>query len=140
MLPPEPDPILNDTTIHGIDANKNGVRDDIEIYIYKNETQDWNLFNAYLQYFRNKHDIIRNLNNDKVFYRLVEEVSTDVSACIAFFEPRNKFNPYAQSRLFYNTGARKKASAMVNNKMRSFKFKLTPFEDRVKKCKFKVKK
>ena len=35
VLPSEPDPILNATTIHGIDVNKNGVRDDIEIYLYK---------------------------------------------------------------------------------------------------------
>lgn len=34
-LPPEPDSILNNTTLEGIDANKNGVRDDIERWIYR---------------------------------------------------------------------------------------------------------
>lgn len=30
IVPPEPDPILNDSTLEGIDVNKNGVRDDVE--------------------------------------------------------------------------------------------------------------
>jgi hypothetical protein len=33
-LPPCPDPIKNDETLLGIDTNKNGVRDDVEIWIY----------------------------------------------------------------------------------------------------------
>ena len=34
-LPPMPDKALNDSTLLGIDSNDNGVRDDVEIYIYK---------------------------------------------------------------------------------------------------------
>jgi hypothetical protein len=34
QLPPCPDPIENDKTLLGIDSNKNGVRDDVEIWIY----------------------------------------------------------------------------------------------------------
>lgn len=33
-LPPEPDPAVNDSTLLGIDSNDNGVRDDVERYIY----------------------------------------------------------------------------------------------------------
>ena len=33
QLPPEPDPVINDSTLLGIDVNKNGVRDDVEIWI-----------------------------------------------------------------------------------------------------------
>jgi len=33
-LPPEPDPIVNDSTLLGIDVNGNGVRDDVERKIY----------------------------------------------------------------------------------------------------------
>ena len=35
VLPPEPDKALNDSTLLGIDSNKNGVRDDVERWIYK---------------------------------------------------------------------------------------------------------
>ncbi len=34
-LPPEPDKTLNDSTLLGIDSNDNGVRDDVEIWIYE---------------------------------------------------------------------------------------------------------
>ena len=33
-LPPEPDKVLNDSTLFGIDSNNNGVRDDVERWIY----------------------------------------------------------------------------------------------------------
>ena len=34
-LPPEPDPSINNSTLLGIDSNNNGVRDDVEIWIYQ---------------------------------------------------------------------------------------------------------
>jgi len=34
-LPPEPDPTTNNSTLLGIDSNNNGVRDDVERWIYK---------------------------------------------------------------------------------------------------------
>ena len=34
-LPPEPDPKINNSTLLGIDSNNNGVRDDVEIWIYE---------------------------------------------------------------------------------------------------------
>jgi|GEM_PF-5807229 len=33
-LPPEPDPVLNNSTLLGVDSNDNGVRDDVERWIY----------------------------------------------------------------------------------------------------------
>jgi len=35
QLPPEPNPVVNDSTLLGIDVNKNGVRDDVEIWILR---------------------------------------------------------------------------------------------------------
>ncbi len=34
-LPPEPDPAINNATLLGVDSNDNGVRDDVERWIYK---------------------------------------------------------------------------------------------------------
>ncbi len=34
-LPPEPDPKINNATLLGVDVNKNGVRDDVERWIYE---------------------------------------------------------------------------------------------------------
>ena len=39
-LPPEPDEATNDATLLGIDINSNGVRDDVERYIYKRFGKD----------------------------------------------------------------------------------------------------
>jgi len=38
-LPPEPDPTVNNSTLLGVDTNDNGVRDDVERYIYQNYEQ-----------------------------------------------------------------------------------------------------
>jgi len=38
-LPPMPDKTLNDSTLLGIDSNNNGVRDDVEIWIYETYTE-----------------------------------------------------------------------------------------------------
>jgi len=38
-LPPEPDPKINNSTLLGIDSNNNGVRDDVERWIYKTYKQ-----------------------------------------------------------------------------------------------------
>ena len=35
ILPPEPDPVKNNATLLGIDVNHNGVRDDVERWIYE---------------------------------------------------------------------------------------------------------
>lgn len=42
-LPPEPDPALVDAAVEGIDANGNGIRDDVELAIFKKYPGDANL-------------------------------------------------------------------------------------------------
>lgn len=51
-LPPEPDPKLVDATVEGIDANQNGIRDDVELAIFKKYpgTANLKLRAAELQY------------------------------------------------------------------------------------------
>lgn len=39
-LPPEPDPAINNASILGVDSNDNGVRDDVERWIYLNPNYD----------------------------------------------------------------------------------------------------
>jgi len=49
-LPPVPDQKLNDSTIAGIDANKNGIRDDVELEIFKEYPNSARIRAAELQY------------------------------------------------------------------------------------------
>lgn len=49
-LPPQPDPALADATVEGIDANENGVRDDVELEIFRRYPNDAKTRAAMLQY------------------------------------------------------------------------------------------
>ncbi|NJK65061.1 MAG: hypothetical protein HC921_22225, partial [Synechococcaceae cyanobacterium SM2_3_1] len=49
-LPPEPDPELNNQTIAGIDLDGDGLRDDVQRYIYKRFPNDDQGRNALLRY------------------------------------------------------------------------------------------
>jgi FlaA1/EpsC-like NDP-sugar epimerase len=49
-LPPQPDQKLNDSTIAGIDANKNYIRDDVELAIFKKYPNSAKIRAAELQY------------------------------------------------------------------------------------------
>ena len=49
-LPPIPDPKLVDATVEGIDANHNGIRDDVELAIFKKYPNDKSARAAALQY------------------------------------------------------------------------------------------
>ncbi|MDO8562159.1 MAG: hypothetical protein Q7S05_05080 [bacterium] len=49
-LPPPPDPALVDATIEGVDANANGIRDDVELAIFKKYPDSARIRSAELQY------------------------------------------------------------------------------------------
>src|SRR6266404_3542042 len=49
-LPPEPDASLKDATVAGIDANSNGIRDDVELAIFKLHLDSARIRAAELQY------------------------------------------------------------------------------------------
>ncbi len=49
-LPPEPDPALKDATLEGIDKNNNGIRDDVELSIFKLHPDSARIREAELQY------------------------------------------------------------------------------------------
>lgn len=49
-LPPTPDLVINDSTIEGIDVNKNGIRDDVELAIFERYPDNIKVRAALLQY------------------------------------------------------------------------------------------
>lgn len=49
-LPPEPDSLLKDATVAGIDANNNGIRDDVELAIFKEHPNSAKMRAQLLQY------------------------------------------------------------------------------------------
>lgn len=44
QVPPEPDPVINNATLTGIDINENGVRDDVERALANFGNQSWRIY------------------------------------------------------------------------------------------------
>ena len=64
-LPPEPDPVINNSTLLGIDSNNNGVRDDVERVIVKevdnsNHEYKKHLTNIFLEESIKYNDLLKN--------------------------------------------------------------------------------
>jgi len=81
-LPPEPDPVINHSTLLGIDSNNNGVRDDVERWIY-HTYQDKHPIHVdiAMQGARGWQKVLKNPTNAK---EIQDEVSS-ASSCEAYF-------------------------------------------------------
>ena len=116
-LPPEPDPIVNDSTLLGVDVNGNGVRDDVERWIYET--------------YKDKHPIHIDIAMQAArAYKLVlehperaKEIHGEVSAasyCESYYKIYAKYfnepilvqdnitNEYFRNTIIFNTEERKR--------------------------------
>jgi len=69
VLPPEPDPTVNNATLLGIDSNNNGVRDDVERKVYSTYSKAIQRA-VMMQAFREKQKMLTDpdiLNNAKIW-------------------------------------------------------------------------
>lgn len=71
--PETPDKELNAKTIEGIDFNNNGVRDDVELYIYKNY-QKLGQKNALIKYARLEQEILINGRDQEKYINTTREI------------------------------------------------------------------
>ena len=115
VLPPEPNKVLNDSTLLGIDVNDNGVRDDVERWIYEE--------------YRDKHPIYVDIamqegKADKLILehpQRAKEIHNEVDKAVHcqsyykyyaeyFNEPNliqeNSINEYFRSKIYFNTKER----------------------------------
>lgn len=81
-LPPQPDPKLVDATVEGIDANKNGIRDDVELAIYKKYPNNFNLRAAALQYAKTSQ-LYLTVVDSKETWKAVAEENSRANICVA---------------------------------------------------------
>ncbi len=114
-LPPQPDPKLVDATVEGVDANKNGIRDDVELAIFKKYPNDAKIRAAELQYAMDQQMYLTLVINTETWKAAAVQLDRGYQ-CIAATYPRddlNKFNTVTSMRtdeveaLQYNTKARK---------------------------------
>ncbi|MDD3102312.1 MAG: hypothetical protein PHE59_04190 [Patescibacteria group bacterium] len=75
-LPSEPDSKLNNSTLEGIDANRNGIRDDAELAIFKLYPDSAKIRSGALQYAKGLQMHLRkDITNDDIFIAILQEKS-----------------------------------------------------------------
>jgi hypothetical protein len=98
VLPPEPDPAVNDSTLLGVDVNDNGVRDDVERWIYDNYEhpiergifmQNSRAYNSLLTTEPVKHQENENMNN--------------IISCQFFLEDNNNYISQKYEYKYFST-------------------------------------
>lgn len=72
-LPPVPDQALNDSTVEGIDANKNGIRDDVELAISKEYSDSAHSRASRLQYAGALQSILSKVINTETWIAAARE-------------------------------------------------------------------
>lgn len=109
-LPAQPDPAENNKTLAGIDANNNGIRDDVEIAIYNAHKDNWKIAIAELQYAKElQMEFTQVYNSDTLVAVLQEENRGNL--CIL----DNKLSDEVEN-LVFNTQIRKDAEEKILEK------------------------
>lgn len=86
-LPPAPDPALADATLAGVDANDNGIRDDVELAIFKLHPHSARIRAAELQYaLALQNELVQTFNTSTFIFTL-QEVGR-AGLCIADAAPK----------------------------------------------------
>lgn len=145
--PEAPDLKENNNTIIGIDSNKNGIRDDVEIWINRT-ANNFNERQAMRQYARNEYEYFLEVNNqvngkkltrDKE--KLISQNMTDTDCIdLIFYNPELSLGSHISDKLdllIRNTSLRKDASwSYFNNSSFSAGSKCS--DDELSCCQFEI--
>ncbi len=100
-LPPAPDSTLNNSTVEGIDANNNGIRDDVELAIFKLHPGSAKIRAAELQYAMALQNEFVNVFNSETLVAVIRQEGR-ASVCILDSKITNDLED-----LVFNTSIRK---------------------------------
>ena len=116
-LPPPPDPQAADATLEGIDANANGIRDDVELAIFKKYPNDIKVRAAELQYAKALQFELSNVLDSPTLIATIQEEDRGYF-CIAKSVPDSLFKSEIMSieSLVINTNQRKERHAEIHKK------------------------
>lgn len=92
-IPPQPDPILNDETIAGIDANGNSIRDDVELAIFSKYPNSPRIRAAELQYALAEQMFLTKVFNKETWKAVAEEVDRAYQ-CVGDTYPRTNLQEF----------------------------------------------
>ncbi len=121
-LPPEPDSRLKDYTVAGIDANNNGIRDDVELAIFKLHPDSAKIRAAELQYaMALQMKLTEEFNTET--WKIASIEDSRGYACISETYPRDNLQKFIQvtdalikeiDDLQYNTSERKEKKKAIS--------------------------
>lgn len=92
-LPPPPDPAQVDATIKGVDANANGIRDDVELAIFERYPNSAKIRAAELQYAMALQMYLTEVFNSETWKAVAFQDSRGY-ACISHTYPRENLDKY----------------------------------------------
>ena len=148
-LPPEPDETLNNSTLLGIDVNDNGVRDDVERWIYITYKDKHPIYiDIALQAARGYKIILEEAENAKE----IHYEATAYIDCISYYENYAKyFNEkiliednfdleYFRVKIYFNTQSRKDRYDQYDRLLSGDSYSLPKIKDLKSKCDFDTNK
>ncbi len=104
VLPPMPDSTENNETIGGIDSNDNGVRDDVEIWIYT-EHENKDMHQVMMQHARQIQRAFLNVKSKKDVHIAFDEMDKSIQCEIDMFGSHTRLYEKVLSKI-KNTKAR----------------------------------
>lgn len=81
-LPPAPNQEVNDSTIAGIDANNNYIRDDVELAIFQKYPNSAKIRSAELQYAQEIEDKLNNVFNNDTWVAMAKSENNGISCIV----------------------------------------------------------
>lgn len=122
-LPPPPDPALADATVEGVDANGNGIRDDVELEIFRRYPDSPKIRAAELQYAMTRQHFLTKVMDGESWVAATQQEER-AYGCI-FDNGDGKITTtekYASEidEVVFNTSSRKEALEKAERYQRSF--------------------
>ena len=148
-LPSEPDPTINNSTLLGVDVNNNGVRDDVERWIYEEYKEKHPVhIDIAMQAGRAYKKVLETPERAREIRKEVNSATT----CQAYYkydaeflnEPiliqENAIDEYFRSKIYYNTQKRMDAYLQYDKLLSGGVYTLPSFEEEKAACDFNTSK
>jgi len=148
-LPPEPDPKINNSTLLGIDSNNNGVRDDVERWVYETYKDNHPIYiDIAMQEARADKKILETPEKAREIH---DEVDKAVY-CQSYYKYDAEFlnepllleetvvNEYFRSKIYFNTKERMDAYLHYDALLSGDSYTLPTFEEEKGACDFNTSK
>ena len=153
VLPPEPDPVVNNATLLGVDVNHNGVRDDVERWIYETYKDKHPIhIDIAMQEARADRLILEKQPKTKKEAMEIKNKVDKPVYCQLYYEFNAKYfnepilikediaDEYFRSKIYFNTQERMDVYVQYDALLSGDSYALIPFKERKATCDFNTSK